>query len=478
MHNSPVLWSEGMFLRPHHFQAADRYWGELLSTVNRFDHPCGYGISRLTVNTESLQNNVLDLVGLSARMKDGTLLECDATHVDSVDLNNRLASSAVPGSVKVFLAIPQDAEGQGNTASTPTAVKRYLSFDRELPDEIKGDNRQSVPSRRLNYRIMLSTEDCNGFHLLPLVQLLPAGGGTGKLRIDSDYFPPMLEVASWLELKGLLGDLRSFLFARIKTIGEIMKHRGISLGSTVEGDAQKLWLMQCMNQAAAELECIAQAPGVHPLVAYTCLCSIVGRLSIFGPDMTFQGVPAFDHDNLSPIFRKVCEMIRALINNVKDDEVIQRMFQGAGRGMSVTLQPEWLGPEWEWFFGVKPINFDREKVSAVLDPEKGGLALVLGSAELVESYFTAKRGGLTLAKVREVPRALVGRGNWVFLKIKTDTDAWKRVTVDFSVAMRIKEEQIANLSDLKGNTRLVANLFGQTLAMEFAVFAFRARSST
>src|SRR5688572_28048231 len=29
MKNLPVHWSEGMFLRPHHFQAADRHWAEM-----------------------------------------------------------------------------------------------------------------------------------------------------------------------------------------------------------------------------------------------------------------------------------------------------------------------------------------------------------------------------------------------------------------------------------------------------------------
>jgi type VI secretion system protein ImpJ len=277
-------------------------------------------------------------------------------------------------------------------------------------------------------------------------------------------------------MKGLLGDLRSFILGRIKTIGEVVKHRGISLGSTIEGDAQKLWLIHSMNQAASELECVALAPGIHPLVAYTYLCSIVGRCSIFGPDMIFAGVPQYDHDNLGPIFRKLCEMIRGLINNVRDDEVVQRMFQGSGRGMSVSLQPEWLGPEWDWYFGVKPLNFEREKVSAVMEK---GLVWVLGSAELVESYFTAKRGGLSLTKeVREIPRSLVGRGNWSFYQIKTETDAWKRVAMDFSIAMRIKEEQIANLNALNGSTRLLANIAGQTYAMEFAVFAFKKRASS
>jgi type VI secretion system protein ImpJ len=474
MHNSPVLWSEGMFLRPHHFQAADRYWSELIATGNRFDHPCGYGIARLSVHAELLQNNVLQLMGLSARMKDGTLLESESEQVDTVDLNVKLGNQPPAKTIQVFLAIPQETEGQGNTADSSAAVKRYLSFDRELPDEIRGDNRQTVPSRRLNYRILLSTDDCSGFKLLPLLQLLPATGAAGKFRIDPNYFPPMLEVASWHELKTLIGDLRSFILSRITTIGEVIKHRGISLGSNIEGDAQKLWLMHCMNQSAAELECIALAPGVHPLVAYTYLCSILGRCSIFGPDMMFPGVPQYDHDNLAPIFRKLCEMIRALINNVRDDEVVQRPFLGSGRGMSVSLQPEWLGPEWEWYFGIKPHNFPIESVSAVLN-DKVGLVYKLGSAELVESYFTQKQEGLIHKKVREVPRALQGRGNWAFFQIKTDTDAWKRVATDFSIAMRIKEEQISNLKELKGKTKLIANLNGNPFAMEFAVFAFKKR---
>jgi type VI secretion system protein ImpJ len=466
-----------MFLRPHHFQAADRYWSEWIATGNRFDHPCGYGVSRISIKSESLEKNVLEVVGLAARMKDGTVIESDGARSDAIDLNVRVTGPNPPRVLQVFLAIPQDSEGQGNTSDSPAAMKRYVGFDRELPDEIRGDNRQSVPSRRLNHRLMLSTEDCTGYHLLPLVQLLPTSGAAGKYRVDPDYFPPMLEVASWPELSGLLGDLQSFILGRIKTIGEVMRDRGISLGSSIEGDAQKLWLMHSMNQAAAELQCVALAPGVHPLVAYTHLCSIVGRLSIFGPGMTFPGVPAYDHDDLGPIFRNVCELIRTLINNVRDDEVIQRMFQGSGRGMSVSLQPEWLGSEWEWYFAVRPLNFPVEYVSNVLN-DKVGLVYKLGSAELVESYFTQKQEGLYHKKVREVPRALQGRGNWAFFLIKTDTEAWRRVAVDFSIAMRIKEEQIANLRELKGNTKLLASLGGQTYAMEFAVFAFKKRLSS
>ena len=44
MHNLPVHWSEGLFLRPHHFQAADRYWTEAADLSEQWDHQYHYGI--------------------------------------------------------------------------------------------------------------------------------------------------------------------------------------------------------------------------------------------------------------------------------------------------------------------------------------------------------------------------------------------------------------------------------------------------
>jgi len=47
MYNLPVHWSEGLFLQPHHLQAADRYWTETLQTSEQWDHPYYYGLRTL-----------------------------------------------------------------------------------------------------------------------------------------------------------------------------------------------------------------------------------------------------------------------------------------------------------------------------------------------------------------------------------------------------------------------------------------------
>jgi dTDP-glucose 4,6-dehydratase len=54
MKNPMVHWYEGMFLRPHHFQASDRYWAELVSQNVGLDHPHASGVSLLHISTDEV----------------------------------------------------------------------------------------------------------------------------------------------------------------------------------------------------------------------------------------------------------------------------------------------------------------------------------------------------------------------------------------------------------------------------------------
>ena len=78
MRNLPVHWSEGMFLLPHHFQVAERYWTETLQTSEHWDHQYNYGIRQLEISLDALANYQVQLNLCHARMKDGTLIALDA----------------------------------------------------------------------------------------------------------------------------------------------------------------------------------------------------------------------------------------------------------------------------------------------------------------------------------------------------------------------------------------------------------------
>jgi type VI secretion system protein ImpJ len=472
MQNPSVHWSEGMFLRPHHFQASDRYWSDVAGHHSRMDHPYGYGVFSLSISPDAIGNGILELIGLNARLRDGTMVVNEPNHVQAIDLNARLASVSGTKPITVFLAVPNASEGRANVARDANDSKaRYASILRETDDDSTGGNRQEIRLKQINSRILFSTDDLSGFDIVPILKLLPTGAEGAKFRVDPSYFPPSLTTKSWSELDALLRELRNFMGSRIKTMITVIQDKGITLSTQVHGDLEKILLMHVLNESYGELSCLAFA-SVHPLVAYTALCKMVGRCSIFSPTSAIEEVPRYDHDDLANIFRWASDLIRKLINSVKEDECIQRNFIGAGRGMHVALEPEWFGAEWEWYFGVNPINVGVEECIQLL---KGSIDWKLGASDKVEQYMTQRQPGLKLRSVQQLPRGLSNRGKWAFFQIRLDDEPWKQVQLSQSMAMRVRTDQISNLDSLEGNRRLHVSVGGQAYGLEFAIFAVKKR---
>ena len=69
-----VHWHEGMFLRPHHFQAADRYTARVLAQNIGMVRSHVWGLAHCVIDPEALGGFRLVVRGLDARFRDGTTI--------------------------------------------------------------------------------------------------------------------------------------------------------------------------------------------------------------------------------------------------------------------------------------------------------------------------------------------------------------------------------------------------------------------
>src|ERR1044072_8630861 len=91
MKNLPVHWYEGLFLRPHHLQAADRYWTELVQTVSRWDCAYDYGLYAFEFSKEALANHQLDVAVVKGGPRRGTLVHLElGQQPDRLDLKQSM----------------------------------------------------------------------------------------------------------------------------------------------------------------------------------------------------------------------------------------------------------------------------------------------------------------------------------------------------------------------------------------------------
>lgn len=469
MSHEPVLWSEGMFLRPQHFQAADRFWTETLQTSEQWDHPYNYGLYSIEISPESISNYQVQITSCSARMRDGTQIRRSAgQEFDRIDLKKAFETQ---DSVTLYLAVPLVRMGRMNIGNANgSGQHRWVEVQQAFADEAAGGNEQEVGLRAVNVQLLLSTDDLSGFEKLPVCRIQRAGDKEATPRIDTSYFPPVLTVDAWEALgKGEVRSVYDKIGQKLEMVSEQVVNRGISLAAQEPGDLERVFMLRVLNEAYATVGCLTLAAGIHPFTVYTELCRVVGMLAIFSKERRLQQLPRYDHDDLARVFKWMHVEIDRLLGGVREYEFEQRAFIGAGQGMQVSLEAKWLNPTWDWFVGVKPSNITPNECRELLSV--GNLDWKMGSSAQVDMLFRLRAEGVHIVPLQQEPRALPAHGGWIYYEVSRDNAAWKDVLATQTLAMRFKVELISNLQELEGRRRLVVSFRGKQAILEFALFA-------
>ena len=484
MRNLPVHWHEGLFLRPQHFQAADRYWHELVHTSEAWDHPYNYGLRAIEFSQEALANHQFEVQRLYARLRDGTLISLEpGQQPDRVDVKAGMVQLSQAKAdlaeafnqeaiIQVFLGIPKMKLGRNNVSDPKASgTGRYVGSRLSLQDESQGGDDQEIELKALNVRILLSTQDCTGYELLPIAQIKRASEGEAKPQLDKSYIPPVMEIQAWPELGlRIVRAIFDVVGQKIEVLSQQVVNRGVGLDSQHPGDLERIMMLSELNKAHGTMAVLAFAQGVHPLAAYTELCRLAGQLAVFTPDRRLAEIPPYDHEDLHGIFTNIKQRIEQSINAVRDYEYQQRFFMGVGLGMQVSLEPRWFNSDWQWFIGVKKGELTVQECRELLSA--GQLDWKFGSSRQVEMLFTHRAAGLELSYVDRPLRALPVSQDWLYFDVsRRDDPAWRDVQETQTLAVRLRDSLILNRDRLQGERRLVVAYNGRRATLEFALFA-------
>jgi len=483
MRNSSVHWYEGLFLRPQHLQASDRYWSEQGAMSARWDNPYNYGLHEVEFSKDALSNYQFELHALRARMRDGTLIDIGGEDLDRIDLKEAVRQSSLDSPdlqtafeskdvIQVYVGVPKLQLGRPNVTDASAADQtRYVATDVPVSDESRGGNEQDIQCRRLNVKLLLSTDDTAGFELLPIAQIKRASAGEAVPQLDNTYIPPVLSINAWAGLgREIVHSLYDMIGQKIEVLSQQVINRGIGLDTRDPGDAERILMLSQLNAAYGRLGVLAFAQGVHPATAYTELCGVLGQLSIFGAQRRIEDVPRYDHDDLHGIFTQIRLRIEALINSVREYEYQQRFFVGVGMGMQASLEPMWFNSDWQWFIGVNKGDLSIQECRDLLSA--GQLDWKFGSSRQVEYLFKNRAAGLALTPFDRPIRALPARPDWIYFEVpRQDSPAWRDVQETQTLAMRLKDSLILNLNKLQGERELVVSALGRKVPLQFALFA-------
>jgi type VI secretion system protein ImpJ len=317
-----ILWGEGLFLRPQHFQQQDQYHEERLHRTAALLHPYAWGIGALQVDRDALANDTLRLLELALRFPDGELYSAPGGDElpDAIDLGQLPQSvqtvtyhAALPG-FKPYGANFSGRKPDGADGADAANAARFRQLDRDTPDLYTQAASAQLTYLRKTVRLVSDAEPLDAYVHVPVLRLRRAA--TGGFELDGSFVPPCLTIKSapllFLQLRRLLDALQAKVSALYGHHREPSRHV-IEFRS---GDMSSFWLLHTASTACATLAHYFHHPSLHPERLYEQLLSLAGSLMTFSKSWTLADLPPYQHADPGPAFATLHQIIRELLDTV------------------------------------------------------------------------------------------------------------------------------------------------------------------
>ncbi|WP_313298713.1 type VI secretion system baseplate subunit TssK [Pseudomonas sp.] len=318
---SRVMWSEGMFLLPQHFQYQDEFHQHQLAQATLRSSPFHWGVQALEVDEVALGSGVLQLNRLHMVFPDGSVY--DAPQHDPLpaarDIKDVLQGSGIKVYAALKLAEPYSANYMEEGAERQGA-RRYRKAFATLPDLNEGDLENEITSLRLNVVLLVDGDALDGYSYCPLLHL--QRNNVNAFSIDSQFVHPALHLGAHETLLTIAQRLLALLQSKSETLSGRRRERADQIAEFGSSDVSLFWLLYTVNRAYPGLAHLLQHPRLHPEQLYRFLAELAGSLLTFSLNARLDDIPPYDHQDPAASLLKLDRLVRELLNSVVPNRYI------------------------------------------------------------------------------------------------------------------------------------------------------------
>lgn len=435
--HSKLLWGEGLFLCPQHFQRQDAYHEARLHEVSRTIQPFLWGLRSLRFDTNSLNSGILRLVEVSVIFPDGELYS--APHQD--ELPAPLPLESLPSDVQtttVYLALPL-LKDHGRNCSNDLTVSsaRYTTNNRAVTDLFSNAADADISFLQKAVRLVTDNQPLEAYVKVPIMQLRRTS--TGTFESESSFIPPLISLNAseslLSELQGLLNSLR----ARAETLYSLFSNPTENIVEFRSGDMASFWMLHSINSAYATLMHFYRHPSATPEQLHIELSRIAGALLTFSATYKLTDLPIYQHEQPQASFETLFKIINSQINTVfsanhfdiKLIETKPSYYQGE-------LDTHLLKGDAAFYLGIQADLPAAELIEKI--PQR----LKIGSPEDVSNIVLSALSGIRLAHASQLPAAIPVKPRSTYFVLEASGTLYERM-LEASSIMIYAPKGIPNL---------------------------------
>lgn len=424
-----VLWGEGLFLKPQHFQRQDLYHETRLLELGRNAHPYLWGLRHLAIDADSLAAGILRLTRIHAVLPDGETIRAPE-HEDLPDPIN-LAGLDIGEGLAIRLALPHLRDAGSNftpPGQDPNTARRYVQGNEAAPDLYTRAVEFEVALLKKAARLVPGDAGTESYVQMPLVQLRM--NGTGGYEVDPGFIPPCLTIRASDMLSMMLRRLLEMLQAKAAALYGYHREPSEHVIEFRAGDIASFWLLHTVNGSYAGLRHLYQHPDLHPERLFQSLLTLAGGLMTFSRSHSLADLPAYEHGNPGPAFLRLDRIIRDLLETVISSRYLTIPLAETKPSFFVgRLDSEKLVESAAFYLGVSADMPPQRLVEAV--PQK----LKLGSPDDVDKLVLSAMSGVRLMAAPQVPAAIPVRPGCYYFSVEPGGALYERMLQARSIAI-------------------------------------------
>lgn len=414
MSNYPkIVWSEGIFIAPQHFQQQEKYLESRLDKFIINQSPFFYGVQDMELDQSFFKQGVVKFLKFSAIMKDGTLISLFGNQLDRLMLKipHGLQSS------KLYVAIQSKYNGVNEVSFSKEDVhSRYYAFDKKINDltDLSQESRSLVVAE-LNVRLVLEKDLSDSLIALPVA--IVSLDNNGEIHLDEQYIPPTLSSQKNPILSSYISETYGLLVQKGKSLSQGLHDP--NQGSQIE--ILDILMLQTINRYTAYLHHENQ-PGshIHPELLFIELSKICADLMTFSKMRRPDDFLCYDHDNLKECFSKLILKLRMNLSTIREQRIIRIALEQRDEATYVAQTPNnSILNIANFILAVKsdlPDEILRTKVPSTMK---------ISTVENIRNLIAYHLPGVKLNALSVAPRELPYHSGYVYFELDKNSEMWE-----------------------------------------------------
>ncbi|MDH5446475.1 MAG: type VI secretion system baseplate subunit TssK [Gammaproteobacteria bacterium] len=425
--DSKVVWTEGMFLNPQHFQQQERYFERYVEGKVSAHGAYGWGFQDIELDKELLKLGKISLIRAKGVFPDGTPFsfpeQDEAPPVIDIPTNthNTIVYLAVPvrrpGAVDVLL----DEESQG--------LARYYSSEQSIRDvTLEGSDNIEINIGKLRLRLLLQSDDLSGYACIGVARISESRDDKNVI-LDDEYIPTCLDVSKIQKLSGFLLELAGLLHHR----GESIAGR---LADTQRGGSAEIadyMMLQLINRLEPLANHLANLQGLHPLNLFSEAVQMVGELSTFATKTKRPpAFPPYLHDDLQSTFIPVINSLRQNLSMVYEQTATSLALVEKKYGIRVAQIPDRSMIGTSSFILAARADVPADTLRSHLPGQ-----LKIGPVERIRQLVNAAMPGIPIKPLPVAPRQIPYHSGFTYFELDSGSDFWKELKSSGGFALHV-----------------------------------------